>query len=273
MHTPNHIRFSDENDDNLTTRFSTLPRDVSLGLRRFPALHHYHTQVAALTQEYGSTVQSARLYAHAQRDWHVRGQTGCMFARLAARVADALRWDYVVVTEDLGDESYYAELGRAIDSAIADNACQIASLLFPYITRPSEAVHIIYSLTASTSFWLEKDIIQDGQLHLHLRYPISSRQTQAWVMAFAPFSCMPSTRHAPYFELAIRVKEKPESVFHRLNQDRSLAHLADAPLVMSPKHQEDRWQSTLRRTRMILGREPDDVTAAKSTLVIPKSAL
>lgn len=271
MPTYENIKFSDRDHGTLAAFFASLPRDVTLGLRKFPAIQHYHTQVTALRQESAIGNQEALLYALAQRDWHVRGQTGCMFARLAARAAGALRWDYVVVSEDNGEEDLYANLGQAIDSAIADSTCQIMSLLFPYTTQPDEAVRIIYNLTNKTAFWLEKDSMENGKLYLHLRYPISPRQTQAWVMAFAPFSFMPPTRRAPYFELTIRVKEKPDRIFHRLNQDRGLAHLADAPLVMPAKHQEDRWQSTLRRTRLILNGEPNDITAAKSTLVVPQA--
>lgn len=92
-------------------------------------------------------------------------------------------------------------------------------------------------------------------------------------MAFAPFHFAPSTRRGPYLELTIRVKQKPEAIFHRLNQDRDIAHLADVPLEMSPQHWEDRWQSTLRRTRMVLGGEPDEMSAAKATLAVPLSEL
>jgi hypothetical protein len=118
------------------------------------------------------------------------------------------------------------------------------------------------------SFWLERDELRDGHRRLHLRYKMTPA-IDAWVMAFGPFKELPNTRRSPYFELAIRVKPKPERIFYRLNQDASVAHLADVPLQTTERFWELRWASTLRRTRMILGRRPDDISAAKSTLVVP----
>ncbi len=252
----------------MATRFSSLERDVSYGLRKFPAASQYHSSIGHLISSADPRMAN-RVYALAQRDWHVRGQTGCMFARLAARSASTLRWDYVVVSDLRATPEACNQIIDALDCAVADRGCQVLSFLFPTVVEPLEAVEVVYFLASRGPFWLEANHISEDSLHLHLRYPVGASGVQAWIMGFAPFPFLPNTRRSPYFELAVRVKPKPTTIFHRLNQDRGLAHLADAQIKMDPKHQEHRWQSTLRRTRMILGSEPDEISAAKSTLVVP----
>jgi len=72
-------------------------------------------------------------------------------------------------------------------------------------------------------------------------------------------------------EIAIRVKPKNEIIFYRLNQDREAAHLADTPIYMVDSVAESLWQATLRRTRNILGAEPNQFSAAKVTFSLPKN--
>jgi hypothetical protein len=268
-----YVQFTDDLDGALADDLADLPQDVTFGGRRFPSPGQYQRRVADFDQAGGRTSEGNRLYAVAQREWHTRGQTGCVFARLAARGASSLRWDYIVADEISSGSGLYRGIGDKISQAISDEECQVVSVLFPHVTLPREAVHAIYGLAAWTPLWLERNITRKSNLHIHARYPVATRGVQAWIMAFAPFPFMPNTRRGPFFELAIRVKGKPEQIFHRLNQDRDLAHLADVPLQMPEKHQEDRWRSTMRRTRMILDREPDEVTAAKSTIVIPLTAM
>lgn len=133
-------------------------------------------------------------------------------------------------------------------------------------------VKLIRALVRRGPFWLERDDLADGLHHLFLRYPVDAN-TQAWVMVFAPLDFIPHTRRGPYTELAIRVKPKPEWVFHRSSQEREIAHLADTSLTMSDRHWEHRWWSTRRRTEMILGARPDDISAAKATVTVPAQLL
>jgi len=262
-------------DPSWAPAFAAMKGTEVYSLRSFPSPGQYWALAAALGH-YRNSDDRVTLIALAQRDWHIRGQTGCMFARLAARDANRLRWHYVV-SEYVGRSvSGALDVDSQVSRAVDDDEVQIVSIILPEVRDALTAVSAIRELAASTSFWLAKDTVDEGCLHLHLRYPIGAgrgKSVEAWVMAFAPFHFVPNTRRAPYFELAIRVKEKPAWNFHRLNQDRSVAHLADVELKMSDRHWEDRWSSTLRRTRMILGGEPDTVSAAKSTLAVPESLL
>ncbi|MEU4769009.1 hypothetical protein AB0H12_37750 [Actinosynnema sp. NPDC023794] len=197
-----------------------------------------------------------------------------MFARLTALAAGGLRWDYVVADFEAGVSTTEVVGDLVRDSATADGV-EVLSLLVPALTTADEVAKFIRELVESSAFWLERDEAIDDLMVAHLRYPVPAASTdvQAWVMGFGPFEWMPNTRRSPYFELVIRVQEKRSWLFHRLNQDRDIAHLADVPLNMPQHHWEHRWQSTRRRTRMILQKEPDSYSAAKCTLAIPLAEL
>lgn len=252
----------------LIHRMAAIPATAKYGLRRFPTPAEYHRHVSQWGEQ-RPTLSLDDVYASAQREWHVRGQTGCQFARLAARAADTLRWDYLVLSDAEPSPDTLAALDTQLQLAAADPAVEIVSVLAPAIASLSGAAALLTGLTGPhTLFWLELDQIVNGSRRMHLRYPVAPA-VRAWVMAFAPWPEVPNTRRGPYLELAIRVKPKPASIFHRLTPDRDVAHLADIPMQMNTKHWEDRWLSTMARTRMILGKDPDDVAAAKVTLTVP----
>lgn len=264
------FRHEDEMD---TSYLKELPRNVRYGDRSFPTPAAYHSAVSDQIQD-DDLIDAARHFAEAQRDWHVRGQNGCQFARLVAKDAEVTGWEYAVCELAPGQiwSEQAVELNTHVQDAITRPETQVLSLLFPEVTDVRDAVRIIRLLTEHGAFWLERDEMTDDGQALYLRYPVEE-DIQAWIMAFAPFDFLPNTRRGPFFELAIRVKQKPEWLFHRLNQDRNLAHLADVPLQMSDRYWNDRFGSTLRRTRRILGGEPDQVSAAKATLVVPPQLL
>ncbi|BCJ70684.1 hypothetical protein CS0771_02280 [Catellatospora sp. IY07-71] len=266
------VRF-DSSDLRWAKALAAITGTAQYGLRRFPEPPAYHEVVARLAEQPEAPALS-RLCALAQRDWHTRGQNGCQFARLVAKDADTVRWDYHVldVETDADSEATAAGVCELVAGAVADPHVQVASILAPGIATAGELVELIRALVRRGPFWLERDDLADGLRRLFVRYPVDA-DTQAWAMAFAPFDFIPNTRRGPYAELAIRVKPKPEWVFHRSSQEREIAHLADTPLTMSDRHWEDRWWSTKRRTEMILGAKPDDVSAAKATLTVPAQLL
>lgn len=256
------IRFAPD-DRELGRLFHAVRPTVVYGDRSFPSCEQYHQTVAEVVRAGHSR---ARAVAAAQRDWHSRGQNGCQFARLAALDADHLRWDYLVVDSTRPDR-----VGDLFTEHAVVDGTEVLSVLSPDITTAAQAVRFVRDLVASSTFWLERDEPVDGYRVCHLRCPVpgADRDVQAWVMGFGPFAWMPNTRRGPYFELAVRIREKTPWLFHRLNQDRDLAHLADVPLRMTDLRWEHRWTSTLSRTRRILGKEPDDFSAAKCTLAMP----
>lgn len=268
-----HIAFGESVTD--TSHLKNLPRTELLGRHRFPAPAAYHVAVSAqIASDADPSLLRHRHHADAQRDWHIRGQNGCQFARLAARDA-ANGWEYLV-SDGLPATLTNKDLTELKDHVVAATQrpeTQVLSLLLPEITDPRDAVRMMRMLAKDAEgFWLERDEPTDDGQMLYLRYAVEE-DLQAWIMAFAPFDFLPNTRRGPYFELAIRVKPKPEWLYHRLNQEKTLAHLADLPLDMPPKYWDDRFNSTLERTRRILGGEPDHISAAKATLVVPHNYL
>ena len=251
----------------IKNRFASLVGTVTYGTRSFPTPEQYWEAVQGAYE--AGVADFAVLAALAQLDWHRRGQTGCQFARLAAIDASALRWDHLIVSAHSSlNASAFVQMEAWIQAGVRDPHVEVLSIVWPDLQNPDDVVQMISNLVQSTGFWLEKDAVHDGHRHLHLRYPVA-QGVHAWAMAFAPFGFLPNTRRGPFMEIVVRAKEKPARIFHRLNQDRDIAHLADVPIDMSDTRWEHRWQGTLQRTRMVLGGEPDYISAAKATIVVP----
>lgn len=267
------VRFS-SSDREARQLLARMPNTVSYGPHDFPAIHQYHDEVASIIAHPGAPHDS-RVMALAQRSWHSRGQNGCNFARIAAAHAENLVWEYAVAGPEVNklDQTLAQAVGVSLERAVADQDTQVHSVLLPGVKSPREAVAALGALTDHSKFWLERNEVADELLRLNLRYPVGDSGIQAWVMAFGPFDFMPSTRKAPYFELVTRVKPKPPKIYHRLNQDASIAHLADTTLGLTDEAHAPVFDRTLQRTRDILGKKPDDVTAAKATLAVPVELL
>ncbi|MER5931112.1 hypothetical protein [Streptomyces sp. NPDC002054] len=247
--------------------YAILPGTVAYGNYRFPSVPQYTDATRALMEKGEGDLPSA--VAAALTDWHQRGQNGCLFARLAASDSNIPHWNRLVVDPGREPEEM-SELEAEIQKSIEDPAAHLLSIAWPGLREPDEIVRLIGGLLELSRFWLECDMRVGNLRSVQIRYPVS-KGLQAWVMAFGPFGFLPATRRAPFFELVLRIKRKPETAFHRLNQDASVAHLADFPLEMSEQRWEHRWRSTMNRTRVILGHEPDAASAAKSTILLPLS--
>lgn len=207
------------------------------------------------------------------RHWHGEGRNGCVFALLAARKAETVGWQDFVITKNidsLENDNTISLLTGKIEEAIANPNCEILSLLFSRIVTTEELVRLICQLLRIELIHLTEEKEVDDLVTLAIRIPINEEGVLSWLMAFGPFDYFPQTRQSPITEIAIRVKPKPKIQFHRLTPDREAAHLADLPLDYSNKMMEKTWDNTLKRTRIILGREPDEISAAKTTFSLPK---
>ncbi|HET8815698.1 MAG TPA: hypothetical protein VFM51_12190 [Solirubrobacterales bacterium] len=248
-----------------------LKKSVSYGRRRFPTRDDY--EVAALASGRPSElVWRDPLFAAAvMRHWHQTGQTGCLFARHLARNIAPLQWPYLVLAGQ-GDElreSIPETVPFALKSAIAFEECEILSLLFPQITRVSELLELCTALARDTEITMEEDRSHPNWVTVALRLDITGEEQLSWIMAFGPFNQWPQSRRAPITELAIRVKPKPDQLFHKLNQDHAAAHLADTPLPVNEEQMEAIFERTGQATRDVLGGDPDFRSAAKTTFSYP----
>lgn len=206
------------------------------------------------------------------RDWHGTGQTGCLFARRLSDVASHSAWPAVVF---LGGDP--VDLSRqvrdlaepALHEAIVRPDCELVSFLFPGVSTVLGLREVCDLLVANTGITLSEDRSNAGVSLVTLRLGISGEDTLSWVMGFGPFVNWPATRQAPVLEFAIRVKPKPESLFHKLNQDSTAAHLADSDPRLTESQMEKVFDRTERTTRDVLGAAPDFRSAAKVTFSFP----
>lgn len=229
----------------------------------FPSSDDYNTMASALIIA-GAAPSVA--YEAAQRNWFQRGQTGCVFARIAA-FQPSDQWPYLVETEPESTD-WEARLEAKLIEMEMRHESQVISVLFPLCQTLANFWNILERLMHNGVLWQDQVTHHDGGTTLEIRRSLKGGVT-AWVMAFGPHNQLPATRQSPYFEFAYRAKPKPEKLYRKLNHDRDIAHLADYPLDMSERHWDHRWQTTEARTRKILGSEPDYISAAKSTLTLP----
>jgi hypothetical protein len=255
---------SDSRLDLVAPAFRVMRTRRTLGSHRFPTNDDYYAIVGALSI---TGVLDEIAAVGAQRDWFQRGQTGCLFARLAANLS-AESWPYLVWGSHEFDASAAVTLDAELDELALDGSVEMVSLLFPACKSIQEFRDIALGLVEVTKFWLEEIAVVDDEAVFQVRRSLSP-DLDAWVMGFGPDESFPETRQAPFYELAIRTKSKSAEIFHRLNQDRGVAHLADFPLEMPEHHWEHRWASTESRTRAILGHEPTAKSAARSTFSVP----
>ncbi len=251
-----------------------IKRTAIFGNLKFPVREDYVTHFLenGLVKDEDEIWSNENYVNVIHRHWHGQGRNGCIFALLAARRADELGWKNYIVTEDIdaieaGDLTTIVE--RQIQEAIDNPNCEILSLLFSRVITDEQLVRLIVYLLSLNNIFLEDEHVINDYITLSVRVPIQSRNILSWVMAFGPFSYFPQTRQSAITEVAIRVKPKPEIQFKRLSKDYDAAHLADLPVDYKDEVMEQTWENTLKRTRIILGGEPDHFSAAKTTFTLP----
>lgn len=243
----------------------------------FPTRADYeaHLVVAGAHASAAAIWEDEELAWQVQRHWHGRGQNGCQFAQAAALADDEFGWDALTIlgTPDTFDsDATVLRIASRIDEAIQEPGTEVLSLLFPGVASVDQLLQTIDVLLDVPQIFVEAETAHSGGTDIAMRAEIDAEGTVAWLMGFGPFPHLPNTRQAPMLEIAVRVKPKPEEIFHRLNQDRTVAHLADVQLGIDDRRMEARWQGTLRRTRIILESEPDSHSAAKVTFTLPTRA-
>jgi len=205
------------------------------------------------------------------RHWHARGQTGCVFAQSIAVNASSEDWSSTIVREKPGVKAVEV-MAAQIAGSIADPRCQMHSLLFPEAATPEALIEIIKEVLEIPDVFLERTFERGELTAIALRLTLGSKgATAAWLMGFGPFTFLPMTRRSPVTEIALRTKAKPKDLYRRLNPDREVAHLADYPLSIKDPHKDHLWDKTLQKTRRVLGKNPDEISAAKVTFAVPTS--
>lgn len=200
-----------------------------------------------------------------QRHWHAAGQNGCAFAQWISKRCDEGNWVSLVL--DHTSERNAALMAERVGDLFEGDA-QMVSILAPQLTEPTHLVEFVDHVARQRGFWLQDHEPLTGYETRQLRYQLSPN-LDAWVMLFGPFDFLPETRRAPITELTFRVKAKPPWLYPLLNQDPSIAHLADFPATLRPAAWDRLFHHTVMETIRILGATPDRRSAAKMTLALP----
>jgi hypothetical protein len=219
-----------------------ITRSIQAGGYTFPSREDYLAYYAP--QGVISDLDSATVIA-IQRDWHMRGQNGCVFAMHAARKLSLRQWRYEV--HDWPEDPLV--IRQSISTAVADPINEILSLLFP-------AIDCVHGVNALTDVALHAGCYPSASSEsqpkiIALRYPIGG--AESWVVGFAPLSTLPPTRRAPFTELAIRTKAKDWFTHPELNNDLGQAHLADVDLKFTTQIVTCLIHKSKVRTVRILG--------------------
>jgi adenylate cyclase class IV len=180
-----------------------------------------------------------------QRDWHTRGQNGCVFAMHAARKLSAEQWRYEIHRNPVNP----GKVRQAIASAVADQANEILSLIFPAVERSAELRHLVAVILAAGCRQADAPVAEPALVAL--RYQIYG--AESWIVGFAPTPSLPATRRAPFAELAIRTKPKSGPTHPKLNNDMTQAHLADIDLGFDPEVTTRLIAKSITRTASMLG--------------------
>jgi len=236
----------------------SIPLSQRYGKRTFPDRIDY---VHALGHDLDASA-SPESIAGVARHWHATGQTGCLFARLLARTATSTEWPSAVIPEATDDA--LRGISTCLASSVARPEVQLVSLLFPQISTVADVKGLVGALAANTSLMFFEDRAVPQWVRVAGRYDVGNG-VLAWLMAFGPFPSWPPTRRGPVFELVVRTKPKREGIFEKLNQDPTVAHLADIDLGFDTAKTSNLFDGTERATRDVLGEEPDGLSAAKTT--------
>lgn len=177
-----------------------VPRSIEVGGHTFPDREDYLNHLKAMGDD--RELDKATLIA-IQKDWHSRGQNGCVFAMHAARKLDENQWSYQV-HDNIPDAD---TMQQTITKAVDDPNNQLASLLFPNVNTVEELSELIEVAGQAGCIIREEDI--DDTNVLRLRWRID--EVESWVLGFIPADAVPVTRRAPFTEFVFRTKQKRRS--------------------------------------------------------------
>lgn len=259
--------------ENPTIRNSEIAKSTQINNMRFSARDDYvaYFRSHGMVQEGQDPWKNDKLVIATQRHWHTHGQNGCVFAQVAATRADDVGWDSRVLSKEglLSEgKNVVHKIDEIFEGAINNEGNQNLSLLFPNIETPQQLVTLLKDIRDTST----KIIVHDTQLTdytvLALRGKLGGG-VLSWLVGFGPFDFLPLTRQSPITEIAIRTKKKPEIIFHKLNQDRDAAHLADIPLGLNDKLMDTLLDKTKSRTGEILAGTSRKLSSAKVSFAIP----
>lgn len=247
----------------------------------FPNLEDYRRRLVergALGQDEDIKARG-ELVADVQTHWHRSGQTGCVFARILSDDPVGNLWRIVPLTGiwSWSAADWNARVRDDARAAITDPQVWLVSYLFPDVTEPAHLGKLVRHLAALDGWSVETT----GPLEVEGRGALMNTGVRlvlpdgvtSWALGLAPFAFMPFTRQSPFTEILFAVKPKGAEPLHpELNGDRSLAHVADAPVPIVAGTADSIMKKTKANKRLHLRGVNDQTAKAKVTFSVPVSA-
>lgn len=222
-----------------------IPRSVEVEGMPFPGRDDYLGHYGVEASESGELNLDQEQVVAIQRDWHSRGQNGCVFAMHAARNYSPHQWS-MSVHDELPESS---EMRALIEGAVEDADNQLHSLIFPNITT-TEQVYELVGRAVEAGCTIQTE--EKGQTDvMRLRWALGD--IESWVIGFAPVPDVPATRQAPFAELVFRTKTKTKMIHPDLNNDPTQAHVADLDLGFDTETVGRLMEKSSDRTERLLG--------------------
>lgn len=204
-----------------------------------------------------------------QNLWHKKGYNGCIFSQVIAQSPSEYDWQASVINEL--DDKTAQEIDELVSQAIENPTVRLLSIIFPSVKTLEDLTRLVGILAyESASILLLNDESLNGLVALAFRVALNDDEVLAWVMGFGPHDSFAKTRQAPYTEIVIPVKPKPDNTYHKHNQDKGSAHVADQHIDLEAKVMDRLWENTYKKTRKVLGHEPDVFSGARTTFTIPE---
>jgi len=197
-----------------------------------------------------------------QLDFFARNLSGCAFAAMAARDPIKFEWAHHVI-----DSEALANLDTVIEAATADPAVSTLSIVFRDVVGDRELDGLIPSLV-SENIYLHETL--DTLQNRCYRFRAKIGEDESFVSGFGPFDYLPKTRRTPYTSVVMRVKPRPNYEWHLKEPEEGIIHVADMDMKGLPDRNLQRmWRNSFLTVAGLLGRKPDQESAAKTTFVIP----
>ena len=197
-----------------------------------------------------------------QLEFFARNLSGCAFAAHAARNPSDVEWRHRLVRAD-----ELPIMDEIISEAVACDGVSTLELIFPDVQTDNDLDQLIPALNGDVLYLYETE---DTAASRCFRYRAKVGAEESLVSGFGPFDSMPITRRSPSASIVMRVKERPTYKRYMKTPVPGLTHIADMRIPGFPQRWWDRmWRNSHFRTRSLLGHEPDEESAARTTFVIP----
>lgn len=191
-----------------------------------------------------------------------RNQSGCAFAVIAARDPDKYEWRHDIVTD-----VEPAQIAARVCAALEDPAISTLSLVFPSVTDVDGLMGLLAALRCGPIYLHETHDTSNNRCY---RFRARVGEDESYISGFGPFDFMPETRRTPHTSIVMRVKPRPDYAWHLKPPVAGIVDVAAMDMKgISDRNLKRLWNNSFLTVRGILGKKPDEESAAKTTFILP----